>query len=80
MIKEQIKKFLREKFFLNSTEEFDDDQSLLESGAVDSLGILEIVSFLENQFQLEVRDEELTSANLDSINKIAAFVERKRRI
>lgn len=80
MIKEQIKKFLREKFFLNLTEEFDDDQSLLESGAVDSLGILEIVSFLEDQFQLEVQDEELTSANLDSINKIAAFVERKRRI
>ena len=44
---------------------------------IDSTGILELVSFLESQFCIVVEDEELIPDNLDSINKIAAFVEKK---
>lgn len=77
MIKDEIRRFIIEKFLLNSGDHLDDDMSLLETNTVDSMGILEIVGFIENHFGLKVEDEELTAENLDSINKIASFIEKK---
>ncbi|MBC7349722.1 MAG: acyl carrier protein [Candidatus Aminicenantes bacterium] len=78
MIKDEIRRFIIEKFLLNSGDHLDDDMSLLETNTVDSVGILEIVGFIENHFNLKVEDEELTAENLDSINKIARFIEKKQ--
>ena len=52
--------------------------SLLESGVVDSTGIVELATFLEVRFGIEVDDDDMTTANLDSVARIAAFVARKR--
>jgi acyl carrier protein len=52
-------------------------ESLLERGIVDSTGILELVGFLERQYCLVVEDRELLPANLDSIDRLVAFVKRK---
>jgi acyl carrier protein len=54
------------------------DASLLESGVVDSTGIVELATFLEVRFEIEVDDDDMTTANLDSVARIAAFVMRKR--
>ena len=78
MIKDEIRQFITEKFLLNSGDDLDDDMSLLETNTVDSVGILEIVGFIENHFNLKVEDEELTAENLDSINKIVRFIEKKQ--
>jgi len=78
MIKDEIKQFITEKFLFNSDDPPGDDVSLLETNIVDSVGILEIVAFLESHFKIKVEDEELTAGNLDSINKIASFIERKQ--
>ncbi|HOE14499.1 MAG TPA: acyl carrier protein [Candidatus Saccharicenans sp.] len=78
MIKDEIKQFITEKFLFNSDDPPGDDVSLLETNIVDSVGILEIVAFLESHFKIKVEDEELTAANLDSINRIANFIEKKR--
>lgn len=76
---EQVRAFIVDNFlFENRTEGFDDDTSFLESRIIDSTGILELVAFLETTFDLTIEDEELDPANLDSLNQIAAFVERKR--
>lgn len=77
MVRDEVKKFILEKFLFNCSDQLDDDMSLIETNTVDSVGILEIVSFIENNFKIKVEDEELTAENLDSINKIARFVERK---
>ena len=53
------------------------DQSFLENGIIDSTGVLELVSFLEQTYGIKVRDEELVPDNLDSLQKVAAFVQRK---
>ena len=53
------------------------EDSLLDKGLIDSTGILELVSFLQNCFQLEVEDNEIVPENLDSILRIAAYVRRK---
>ncbi len=77
MIRDEIRKFIVEKFLFNCGDQLDDEASLLETNTVDSVGILEIVGFIENRFNLKVEDEELTAGNLDSVNRIARFVERK---
>ena len=54
-----------------------DDASLLEEGIMDSTGVLDLVMFIEETFGIAVKDEELIPENLDSVNKLVAFVERK---
>ena len=54
-----------------------DNQSLLDAGVIDSTGVLELVSFLESTFGIEVHDDEMLPENLDSISAIASFVGRK---
>jgi acyl carrier protein len=54
------------------------DESFLESGVVDSTGVLELVAFLEETYHIKIQDNELVPENLDSIHKAAAFVHRKR--
>jgi len=49
----------------------------LEEGIIDSTGILELVTFLEEEYSITVEDEELVPENLDSINNVTAFLERK---
>ena len=53
------------------------DESLLESGIVDSTGILELVLFLEEQFTVKIEDEEIIPENLDTINNLVTFLEKK---
>jgi len=53
------------------------DTSFLDSGLIDSTGVLELVAFLEEKFQVKVEDEDLVPANLDSVNALIRFVERK---
>lgn len=53
------------------------NESFLENGIIDSTGVLELVSFLEQTYGIKVRDEELVPDNLDSLQKVAAFVQRK---
>ena len=53
-------------------------ESLIESGAVDSTGVLELIEFLEQEFDITVEDSETVPDNLDTIERIVAFVQRKR--
>ncbi len=53
------------------------DTSFLESGLIDSTGVLELVAFLEEKFRIKVEDEDLIPANLDSVNALIRFVEGK---
>ena len=53
------------------------DDSLLEQGLIDSTGVLELVSFIENKFEIKVEDDDLVPDNLDSINRLIAFIQTK---
>ena len=55
------------------------DESFLETGIIDSTGVLELVAFLESTYGFRVRDNELTPDNLDSLDRVAAFVRRKQQ-
>ncbi|MCS6840435.1 MAG: acyl carrier protein [Roseiflexus sp.] len=56
---------------------YSDDDSFLERGIVDSLGVIELVSFIETQFGISVADHELTPDNFDSVKKLSEYVVRK---
>lgn len=53
------------------------DTSLMGKGIVDSTGVLELITFLEKRYGVQIADEEIVPANLDSISNIARFLERK---
>lgn len=55
------------------------DESFLETGIIDSTGILELQLFVEETFGIDVRDEEVLPENFDSLNKLATYVSRKMR-
>ena len=74
--RERIRSFISQNFFI---EGFADSTSFLREGILDSLGMLEFVGFLEREFHLHVAESELVPENLDSVERAAAFVERKRQ-
>lgn len=75
--KKKIRTFIVENFLFGNADGLEDDTSFLEEGIIDSTGVLELVTFLEEAFNIKVDDEELTPENLDSINHVTAFLERK---
>lgn len=72
--RQQIRAFIIDNFFV---EEFEDNESFLRSGIIDSMGMAQLVAFVEERFQIHVADEELVPENLDSLERVVAFVERK---
>ncbi len=76
-IKEEIKDFIKNNFFVESIETLKDSDSLLDNGVIDSTGVLELVTFLEENYNITVEDDELVPENLDSIDNIALFVGKK---
>ena len=74
----EVRAYVVDRFlFGQGAETLSDEASFLESGIVDSTGVLEIVMFLEQRFGIKVKDEELIPENLDSIRNITGFVTRK---
>lgn len=77
VIKNKVTKFIFDKFPLTQKKKIGEDSPLLESGVVDSIGILEIVTFIEQEFSVSVSDDDLTPENFGSIARIATLVESK---
>ena len=77
-ISDRIRQVVLEKFPLAKKRMVKDSDELLESGIVDSLGILDLVAVLETEFRFTVNDEELVPENFRSVDKIAEFTQRKR--
>ncbi len=77
---QRIQKFILENYlFTDDASALGVDDSLLGRGIVDSTGMLEIIMFIEEQLGVTVMDEEMVPENLDSVSRIAAFVESKRK-
>ncbi len=73
----EIDVFIVEQFMFGNPHNLDGDSSLLENGVVDSTGVLEVINFLEEKFDVKVEDDEIIPENLDSINRICSFLEAK---
>lgn len=74
-----IRTYILENFlFTDDESELDSNASFLENGIIDSTGVLEIILFLEQQFGIKIKDEEMVPNNLDSVANIVNFVELKQ--
>jgi len=80
-IKAQVKAFVIDNFLMGRRAgDLADDTSFLERSILDSTGFLELIAFLEERFGIQVADEEMIPANLDSLNAIDAYVKRKAAV
>lgn len=77
-IKEQVRTFVTSNFYVSDPTSLEDNASLLDHGVIDSTGVLEVIFFIEETFGIKVEDSEMLPDNLDSIQRIADFVVRKK--
>ncbi len=79
-VKDQIREFILENLAQpKGITSFADDEALMETGVVDSLGVFRLVSFLEDQLGVRVGDEEINPETLKNLNTIEELVIRKRK-
>lgn len=76
-IEQELRSFIVENYLLARQDNLSNDDSFLEKGIFDSTGILELVSFVENKYNLELEPDELIPENLDSIASLSRFLQRK---
>jgi acyl carrier protein len=78
---DQIKAFIVENFFFGDTRrEIGINDSLIENDIIDSTGILELVAFVEDQYNIRAEDSDITPANFDSIANLRRFVISKTNV
>jgi acyl carrier protein len=80
-IEEQIKEYIsRNLLFSNNGFPYSDEDSFTDQGIVDSLGIMVLVAFVEDNFKLSVEDWEITPMNFDSVARLAVYVRSKMKL
>ncbi len=77
---ERVRQYIVDTCYLSDPSELTDDVSLIDSGIVDSTGMLDVILFIETEFQISVQDSETTPDNLETIARIASYVDRKRAV
>jgi acyl carrier protein len=77
-IKARVRQHIAETILMTGNVSFGDSDSLLERNVLDSLAVLDLTEFLQSEYGIKIDNDELLPENLDSLDRIAAFVERKR--
>jgi acyl carrier protein len=77
-MRDKVRAFVTSNFYVADPAKLQDAESLLDSGIIDSTGVLEVIGFIEDNFGLTVEDHEMLPENLDSIERIASFIQRKQ--
>ncbi len=77
-IKTSVRNYILQNFlFTDDTSKLDDGESFIDKGIIDSTGILELIMFVETEFQMQVADVDMTMENFDSVDRIARFIAEK---
>ncbi len=79
-VKQKIKEFIIENFLFGEASDLNDDTSFLEEGIIDSTGVLELIEFLEEEFEIEIDDEDMIPENLDSLNNLEKFIAKLLKV
>jgi acyl carrier protein len=76
-IENKIRQFILKNLYYAEDNAIKTDDSFLETGVVDSMGVMELVAFVQSEFGLEVAQDEIVVENFDSIRKLTSFVKAK---
>jgi acyl carrier protein len=74
---QEVRQFVIDNFLFGREGQLSNADSFLESGIIDSTGVLELISFIEEHFGLKLSENDLTPDNLDSVDKVAGLVARR---
>lgn len=78
-VKKTVRQYIADNFMMGeSGAAFGDDQSFLDHHIIDSTGFIELVTFLESHYGIQIKDEEMIPENLDSLANIARFIASKQ--
>ena len=77
--REELRQFIVESFLFGWDSSFSNEDSLLEKGLIDSTGVLELIAFLKEKYGVSVEEAEMIPDNLDSIQSLSAFIQRKQQ-
>ncbi len=72
-----VRSFIINNFLFGQESAFNNETSFIDNGLIDSVGILTLVEFIAQQYEIEIADEEILPENWDSVSRICAFVEAK---
>ena len=75
---ELIRSYIVDNFLFGDDNDLQGETSFLDNGIIDSTGIIELVSYVEKSFNINVDDEDIVPENFDSIQKIAAYIMRRK--
>ena len=76
--RQQVRRFLEENFLFGEPWTMADSDSFLDAGILDSTGVLQLISFLSERYGVTIADEDISPDNLDSVDRISAYLQRKR--
>lgn len=76
-IESKLRQFIIKNLYYAEDNVLAEDDSFLQTGVIDSMGVMELVAFVQSEFGIEVEQSEVIVENFDSIRKLAAFVKRK---
>ena len=74
-----IKNFIRTELIYDDEKDFDENTNLIERGIVDSMSLVRLISFLEENYEMQVQDEDIVPENFSSLNKILSFIAERRK-
>lgn len=73
-----IRNFIYDTYVFDEETIIKDDESLMDTGLIDSTGVLELTQWLESTFDITISDEDIRPSNLDSVEKISEFITKKK--
>ncbi len=74
-----IKNFIRTELIYDDEKDFDENTNLIERGIVDSMSLVRLISFIEENCEIQVQDEDIVPENFSSLNKISSFIAERRK-
>jgi len=78
-VEQKVREYILDNYlFTDDQSALANEDSFLNKGIIDSTGIMEVIFFIEQEFGIQVDDEEMVPENLDSVKNIVSFIERKR--
>jgi acyl carrier protein len=77
-VRVRLREFVAKNFYMPDPKSFTDQTSFLDQGIIDSTGVLELVTFVENEYGITVADDDMVPQNFDSIDALVAFVTKKK--
>lgn len=78
-VKQRLREFVAKNFYVPDPAALTDTTSFLEQGIIDSTGVLELVTFVENEYKITVEDDDMVPANFDSIDALAGYVAKRAK-